>query len=328
MKIGIIGAGSIANKVASALVELEEIECYAVASRDREKAEAFADKFGFQKAYGSYEELVSDPEVALVYIATPHSLHYEHMMLCLTHGKGVLCEKSFTLNAEQAESIRRYAQEHRVFAAEAIWTRYMPSRNRIQQVIESGIIGQPNTLTANLSYPVAYKRRVQDLALGGGALLDLGVYGLNFAAMHFGSDIERVESSVRLTDAGVDAMETITIFYRDGRMAVLTHSIYARSDRKGIIHGDKGYIVVENINNPQSVSVYDIQDRLIAHYQMPPQINGYEYEFLEAADCIRKGETESRSMPLAESVRIMEQMDSLRRQWGVVFPQEAGNARG
>lgn len=322
MKIGIIGAGSIAGKVASALVKLKEIECYAIASRDPKKAEAFANQFGFQKAYDSYEKLVSDPDVELVYIATPHSLHYAHMILCMTHGKGVLCEKAFTLNALQADSIRKYAEENHIFAAEAIWTRYMPSRNLIQQTIQSGIIGTPNTLTANLSYPVAYKQRVMDPALGGGALLDIGVYGLNFALMHFGSDIERIASSVRLADTGVDAMETITLFYRDGRMAVLTHSIYARSDRKGIIHGDKGYIVVENINNPQSISVYDTQDKLIAFQEVPPQINGYEYEFLEAAHAIENGETQSRSMPLAESVAIMELMDSLRKQWGVVFPQE------
>ena len=322
MKIGVLGAGNISYSVAPAWVALPEIECYAVASLTPGKGEVFAEKFGFRKVYHSYEALAEDPEVELIYVATPHSHHYEHMMLCLTRGKPVICEKAFTMNARQAEEIRLYAEEHGIFAGEAIWPRYMPSRAIIQETIDSGIIGTPNTLTANLSYPITHKQRVMDPALGGGALLDIGVYGLNFALMHFGADIQRIESLVRLTDTGVDGMETITLFYRDGRMAVLTHSIYCRSDRKGIIHGDKGYIVVENINDPQSIAVYDANDNLLSFREMPPQINGYEYEFLEAEAALRTGRTESDSMPLAETVRVMELMDSLRKQWGVVFPQE------
>lgn len=322
MKIGILGAGKISHSVVPAMIALEEIECYAVASRDLEKAQRFAQQYGFQKAYGSYEQMLDDPEVALVYVATPHSHHFEHMMMCMERGKAVLCEKAFTMNAIQARKIMDYAREHGIFAAEAIWPRYMPSRNMINDLICSGIIGKVNTLTANLSYVIHQVPRIYEPALAGGALLDIGVYGINFALMHFGTDIERVESSVQMTPTGVDGMETVTIFYRDGRMAVLTHSIYARSDRKGIIHGDKGYIVVENINNPQSVSVFDTEDRLIARYDVPEQINGYEYQFAECARAIREGRTESWSMPLADTVYVMEFMDNLRKQWGLVYPQE------
>jgi len=244
------------------------------------------------------------------------------MMLCLQYGKHVICEKAFTMNAVQARKIRDFAAEKGLYVAEAIWTRYMPSRKIIDRTIESGIIGRVHTLTANLSYNVAYKPRIMDPALAGGALLDVGVYGLNFALMHFEDDVERIESSVRLTDTGVDAMETITIFYKDGRMAVLSHSIYCRSDRKGIIHGEKGYIVVENINNPQSVSVYDANDNLLEYHEVPKQISGYEYEFQEAVRCIREGKLEPDSMPLERSIQVMEIMDSLRKQWGVVYPQE------
>ncbi len=322
MKIGILGAGKISHSTVPAMMALEEIECWAVASRSLEKAQAFAEKYGFQKAYGSYEEMLADPEVELVYVATPHSHHYEHMMLCLEHGKGVLCEKAFTMNAKQAREVMEYAQTRGLFAAEAIWPRYMPSRKLIDDVIESGVIGRVNTLTANLSYVIHEVPRIYRPELAGGALLDIGVYGINFALMHFGTDIERVESAVRMTPTGVDGMETITIFYKDGRMAVLTHSIYARSDRKGIIHGDKGYIVVENINNPQSVSVFDTQDRLVTRYDVPKQINGYEYQFAECARALKEGRTESWSMPLADSVYMMEFMDNLRKQWGMVYPQE------
>ena len=322
MKIGVLGAGKISHSTVPAMIALEEVECWAVASRSLEKARAFAEQYGFQKAYGSYEEMLNDPEVELVYVATPHSHHFDHMMLCMEHGKAVLCEKAFTMNAKQARTVMEYAKEHGIFAAEAIWPRYMPSRKLINDVIESGVIGKVNTLTANLSYVIHQVPRIYRPELAGGALLDIGVYGINFALMHFGTDIERVESSVQMTPSGVDGTETITIFYRDGRMAVLTHSIYARSDRKGIIHGDKGYIVVENINNPQSVSVFDTQDQLVAHYDVPKQINGYEYQFAECAKALKEGRTESWSMPLADSVYMMELMDNLRIQWGMVYPQE------
>lgn len=322
MKLGMIGVGGIGELTGPTMVAMPEIECYAVASRSLEKAQAFAEKYGFQKAYGSYEELLADEEVELVYIATPHSHHYEHMLMSLSFSKPVLCEKAFTMNAVQAAEIAQISQQQGIFVAEALWPRYMPSRKIINNVIESGIIGRPNILTANLSYVIDKNPRITDPYLAGGALLDVGVYGLNFALMHFGSDIERVESSVQFTQTGVDGMETITIFYKDGRMAVLTHGIYSRSDRKGIIYGDKGYIVVENINNPQSVSVYDTSDRLLETHPVPQQISGYEYQFSEVVRCINEGKTESDSMPLEHSVQLMQLMDYIRKGWGLVYPQE------
>ena len=322
MKIGILGCGVMAETFADTLRQMGEVECYAAASRTLKRAEEFAGKYGFKKAYGSYEELCADPEVELIYIATPHSSHFDNMKLCIRHKKPVLCEKSFTVNAREAEQIREYAEQEQIFVAEAIWTRYMPSRNMIQEIIDSGIIGDISVLTANLSYPISHKERIMRPELAGGALLDIGVYGVNFAMMHFGTDIERIESSVRMTDTGVDAMESITIFFRGGRMAVLTHDIYSRSDRKGIFYGEKGYIIVENINNPQSISVYDTEDRLVRRMDVPIQISGYEYEVLECIDAVRSGEKESTSMPLSDTIKVMEIMDQLRGQWGLVYPRE------
>lgn len=322
MNIGILGAGGIAHTVAGTLVQTDRIRVYAVGARSQERAQAFAAEFGCEKAYGSYEALVSDPEVELIYVATPHSHHYEHVKLCLAHGKHVLCEKAFTMNTAQAEELIALAKEKQLYLAEAIWTRYMPSRALIRQVMESGIIGKVNVLTANLGYPISFRKRIMDPALAGGALLDLGVYGLNFARMNFDGEPERIESSVRMSGTGVDENETITMFWPDGRMAVLVHGIYAQSDRKGVIYGENGYIVVHNTNNPQAVDVFDVNDRLLEHHPIPPQITGYEYEFYEAEDAIAQGLLEAPSMPLSETLYIMRQMDALRKSWGLVYPQE------
>jgi len=322
MKIGVLGTGWIVHPITAALKGMSNMECYAIASRTKERGEQAAKEFGYHVGYGSYEELVADPLVELVYVATPHSRHFEDMKLCIEAGKNVLCEKAFTLNAAQAAEIKRLAAEHKVYVAEAIWTRYQPARKLINDTIASGIIGKVTTLTANLCYTMDKKERIYKPELAGGALLDIGVYGINFAMMHFGEDIVRMESSVQMMDTGVDGMETITLFYRDGRMAVLTHSVYGRSDRKGIFYGENGYIIVENINNPQSISVYDEGDNLLQFIPVPEQINGYEYQFAEAADCIEAGKLESDSMPLDDSVKVMQVMDALRKQWGMVYPQE------
>lgn len=322
MKVGFLGTGRIAATLAGTVRRMDGMELYACASRTQEKAEAFRKEQGFAVSYGSYEELVKDPEVGLVYIATPHSRHYEDMLLCIEAGKPVLCEKAFTMNASEAELVLSRAKEKGVFVAEAIWTRYMPSRKIINEVLESGAIGKAQTLTANLSYVIDGKKRIVDPELAGGALLDVGVYGLNFAAMHFGTDIERIDSSVRMTESGVDGCESITIHYKNGRMAVLTHGIWTRGDRMGVIYGDKGYMVVENINDPVSVSVYDTEDRLIHRVEMPEQISGYEYQFEECAACIEAGKIEPHSMPHEDTLLIMRQMDSIRAQWGMVYPKE------
>ena len=322
MKIGVLGTGGIVRSVTKTLKKMQGVECYAIASRTAERAKEAAEELGYEKAYGSYEELVADEQVELIYIGTPHSRHFEDMKLCVEHGKPVLCEKAFTMNSAQAKEIARLSAEKNVLVAEAIWTRYMPSRKMIQELIQSGIIGNVKVLTANLSYVIAQNYRIIAPELAGGALLDVGVYGINFAMMHFGDEIERIESSVQFTDTGVDGQESITLFFKDGRMAVLTHGIYTRSDRKGIFYGDKGYMVVENINNPQSISVYDMGDNLLKRVEVPEQISGYEYQFEECMEKIAKGEIETASMPLADSIRVMEVMDSVRKQWGLVYPQE------
>ncbi len=322
MKVGIIGAGGIAATQAETIRRTPGVEGYAIGSRSLEKAQAFAEKHGITQAYGSYEELLSDPEVDLVYVATPHSEHVAVMKDAILHGKPVLCEKAFTVNAAQAREVADLAREKGVFVTEAIWPRYMPSRKIINDVIASGRIGRIFALTANLCYKIDQVPRLVQPELAGGALLDVGVYGINFALMHFGDDIEKMESSVKITDTGVDGMENITIHYRDGRMATVIGGMYGRSDRKGIFYGERGYIIVENINNPQSVSIFDDGDNLLETIPVPPQITGYEYQLLECKRMLEEGRTESESMPLADSIRMMEVMDELRASWGLKYPME------
>lgn len=322
MKMGIMGAGNIAGVMAETIRQMPQVCPFAVGSRTLEKARSFAEKYGFQRAYGSYEELVSDPEVQLIYIATPHSHHYENIKLCLEHGRNVLVEKAFTQNAAQAREVVRMAEEKGLLLAEAIWTRYMPMRRTLDEIVASGVIGKPASLYATLSYPIAHIRRIQEPALAGGALLDIGVYPLNFASMVFGDDIERISASAVLTEKGVDAVTTAVLTYRDGRAAVIHADCQAASNREGAVYGEKGYILVQNINNCEGIQVYNADHRLIASYETPKQITGYEYEVEACVRAIEKGDIECPQMPHEETIRIMEFMDEIRRQIGVVYPDE------
>ncbi len=322
MNIGILGAGNIASTMAKTLNSMKGVKCRAVASRDLARAKNFALEHRIQNAYGSYEELASDPAIDIIYIATPHSHHAEHAKLCIEHGKAVLCEKAFAKNAAEAKSVLDFAKEKNVLVTEAIWTRYMPSRKLIDEILVSSIIGKITSLSANLHYNIYHKERLVNPALAGGALLDVGIYTLNFALMHFGAEIERVESSAALTETGVDGTNSITLYYKDGRTAFLNSGMFSRSDRKGIFFGERGYIVVENINNPNSICVFDERDNLVKKVEVPPQISGYEYEVEETVAALSAKKIECDSMPHRETLRVMEIMDSLRKSWGVKFPGE------
>ena len=320
MNIAILGCGKIAETMATTLQPLKGVTCYAVAARDKKRAQIFADKYGFEKAYGSYADMLEDDGVQLVYIATPHSHHYEHIKMCLDHNKHVLCEKAFTANAKQAEEVFKIARSKGLLLTEAIWTRYMPMRDTINEVVKSGIIGRPTSLSANLGYPLEHVERMVKPELCGGALLDLGVYVLNFASMVFGDDIESMAATCVRYDSGVDAQETIMLSYKDGRMASLYVTMLAQTDRRGHINGTNGYIEIENINNYESIRVYNLERKVVAQYAAPTQVTGYEYEVMAAIEAIENGQVECPQMPHKESIRIMQLMDSIRAAWGIKFP--------
>jgi len=325
IKLGIIGAGWIADKMAETLTGLKnpEVIPYAISSRDYAKAKAFADHWGFPKAYGSYEEMLADPEVNLVYIATPHSHHFAHAKLAIEAGKPVLCEKAFTANAREAKELIALAESRGVFITEAIWTRYMPLSLKVKEILDSGRFGKPRMLYASLCYAMEQKERILRPDLCGGALLDLGVYCINFMRMYFGSDFAKTDSSVVMGETGVDMYETITVQYKDGKVANLISSAYGRCNREGLIVCDDAYIVVENTNCPEAVKIYDENYKLIEAYYPPKgQVTGYEHQVLACKDALEKGLLESPYMPHAETISVMEQMDSLRAEWGMKYPMD------
>ncbi len=330
VNVAILGAGRIAEHMAETLVKMaaDSRYCdlaapYAVAARDGERAAAFAQKYGFAVSYGSYEELAADPNVHLVYVATPHNLHAEQAVLCMKAGKGVLVEKAFGANAEQSREMLDVSKETGMLCAEAIWTRYMPSRKMIDDIIGSGAIGEVRMIDANLCYPTTGKARITDPALAGGALLDVGVYPINFIdmVMH-NAPIARIESSMCAYETGVDAHDSMTFHYENGVMATAQSSILCQSDRMGSVWGTGGYLVCQNINNVESIDVYGNDHKVKAHYDVPAQLTGYEYEVAAAAQGVLDGRTECPEMPHADTLRIMELMDSLRADWGLKYPFE------
>lgn len=322
-KIGIIGAGWIANKMAQTIMSLEDVENYAIAARDLNRAQSFAGSHGFARAYGSYQELVDDPEVDLVYIATPHSHHFEHASLALEAGKPVLCEKAFTANARQANELLNLAHRKGIFITEAIWPRYMPLALKVKSLLDAGVIGIPMQLSATLCYPMMNKERILQPELCGGALLDVGVYCLHFARMYFGVDIERTASSCLLTDTGVDAYNSMTLYFRAGRVAQLQSSAMSRDNRQGVITGTEGYMVIDNVNSPEGIHVYDLDYHLKEEYSTPEaQITGYEYEVLASRDAIKQGLVESSYISHQEILEVMKMMDAFRAEWGVRYPMD------
>lgn len=322
LRIGILGTGGIAATLAATMKKMPEVALYGAASRSREKAEAFAARFDIEHAYGSYEEMAEDLEIELIYIATPHSEHYSNAKLCLEHGKHVLCEKAFAVNLFQAQEMIELAEKKNLLITEAMWVRYLPMADTLKKVLESGVIGEPMTVTANLCYLVDKYQRLTDPNLAGGALLDVGVYTLTFASIVFGDEIETVHSTVIKTNQGVDSQNSITLCYPGGKMAVLNSSIHVLSDRQGVIYGTNGFIVVENINNFESITVYNEKREVIAVYERPEQISGYEYEIKACMEAIRDHETECPQMPHETTLHVMELMDRLRAQWDMKYPFE------
>ena len=322
LRVGIIGTGWIAEKAAITLAGLTMCEAYAVGSRSQEKADEFARKWDVKKAYGSYAELMADPNVDLVYVGTPHSHHYDVTREALLAGKPCLVEKAFMANRRQAQEIIDLAHERKVFLAEAIWTRYQPVVNMVRELIAAGRIGTPRLLTATLGYSMGEKPRIMRADLCGGALLDLGVYALNFVRMFFPADIVSIDSQCVKSKTGMDLTNAITLVLADGMLCNLQSSAACVGDNIGVIAGTDGNLIIDNINNPQTITVNGPDRTYIETIRVPQQITGYEYQFVACRQALIDELLEPREMPHEETLYIMELMDGLRQKWGVRYPMD------
>lgn len=325
---GIIGCGGIANMFANSLKALGDGTLLAGSSRTPGRAQAFAEKHGLERVYTDYESLLADPDIDAVYIGTTHNFHYENIKLCLKHGKHVLCEKPFTVNAAQTRELIGLAAEKGLFMMEAVWTRFLPSILKLQGMLAEGTIGDVKTVTANFclgftgdTFPDEH--RLRNKALAGGALLDLGIYPITFADIVFGKLPTRIQSSVVMAETGVDESSFYLLDYRDGCRAMLSSSLSDTAPNEGIVFGTKGFIRV-----PEFWGAHGFEVKLTGKDDpatvSAPYGDGenFKFEIAHVHECIRAGKTESDVLPLSKTLAIMETMDALRAQWGLEYDGE------
>jgi predicted dehydrogenase len=318
---GILGTGYIARQFAEALQCLPDAELVAVASRARETAEAFGETYAVPRRHADYEALAADPEVDVVYIATPNALHKDNSIVCLRAGKAVLCEKPFTINAREAEELIAVARAEGRFLMEAMWTRFLPAIRQLQEWLAAGAIGDPRMVRAAFGFrddgPILF-----DPALGGGSLLDVGVYPITIAALAFGTRPDRITSLAHLGRNGVDEQAAYVLGYTDGRLALLASAIQTNTPYDAWICGTGGMIRLHApFWAPHTVSLIrsekDVEER-----HCPYEGNGYPHQAREVMTCLREDRRESLVMPLDTSLDIMRILDTLRAQWGLVYPME------
>lgn len=324
LRWGIVGAGWIARQFVDAARTGTQQVVSAVGSRDLARARAFVEEVGGPvRAHGSYEELVADPEVDVVYVASPHSEHRDHALLALRAGKPVLVEKAFTANAAQAREVVQCAGERGLFCMEAMWTRFLPQSDVVRQVLADGLLGQVHTVFADHGQRLhpGGPRRLWDPALAGGALLDLGVYPVSFAQGFFGTPL-RITATGTLTDLGVDEQETMTLAFGGGTTAALTSTMLNRTPTTATICGTQARLHLDSeFYAPTRLSLIaqvDGQDAVLDTFgevQLPPH-RGFRYEIAEVARRISAGETESPLMTPQESIAVMETLEEIRRQVG------------
>lgn len=320
---GILGCGNIANKFAEALSGTKGSVSLAAAARDVNRAEDFAKKWGFERAYGSYQELVNDPDVDIIYIATPHSYHFAHTKLCLEAGKHVLCEKPFTINAKQLRILIDLAARKNKFLMEALWSRFLPGMAAAKELLLKGDIGDPVILEADfgLRFPYHPEHRLFNPLLGGGALLDLGIYPLFLSLYLFGKP-ETLKAYSILHKNNIDLVTSMISYNGTGAVCHMNTTVLANTPIKARITGTRGMIEFDHWwFTPANITVHK-DDKAPELLKFPPVINGYEYEIIEAQQCLLNSKNESDIMSLDFSILIMEQMDRIRKLTGITYPEE------
>jgi predicted dehydrogenase len=329
---GILATGKIATAMVQNLALLDECEVVAVGARRQESADAFAATHDIPRAYGDYRALVEDPDVDVVYVASPHALHRAHVELAFEAGKAVLCEKALTIDAAEAEHLVALAREKDLFLMEAMWMRCNPLVRRLQQLVASGGLGEVRQVRADLGFVVDKPPtdRLLDRALGGGALLDMGVYPLTFASLFLGEP-STITAVASLSDVGVDLNLAIGLGYDSGAIASLTSSMTAWSPRTASIATDRGRIdFPQAFHHPTRVTWTPMVGDPDFDRPLEPEVitgerfgTGLANEALEVVRCLRNGETESPLVPLDDSLAVMRQMDTIRAQIGVRYTTDA-----
>lgn len=319
---GILATGHISDKFAQALTDQPDAVIVAAGSRSQEHADAFGSKWNVPYCYASYEQVVAHPDVDVVYIGTPHSLHSQNMQLALEAGKHVLCEKPFTINAEEARRSIAIARARGLFLMEAMWMRYLPAIRQASQWIREGAIGELRLVEACFAMPIPYdpQHRLYNPDLGGGALLDMGIYPISLAVMLLGLP-DTVLSRASMGETGVDELNTTIFGYTNGASAVLISTQRLFKPNEAYIVGTGGYIKIHNrFFRATRLTLDDGEKELTV--ERPFESNGYVHQIREVHACLRAGELESSIMPLDESLAIMALMDRIRAQWGLVYPGE------
>ena len=313
-RFSILGPGHIAEKVATAAASLRGrgLTLRAVASRDQGRAEPFARRFGFERAFGSYEALAADPETDLVYVATPNTLHARHVQLCLQAGKHVICEKPFADNEHDAAAVFALARSLGLFCCEAMWMRFLPAHRRVRELVASGAIGEPRLLQASFAVPVSGKERLIRPELGGGALLDLGIYPVAFALMQFGLDFEETDGVSLPAPTGVDDQTSFSMRWADGRLASLSCSMTAADGAWGRVAGTTGRIELPQLTRCERIALVRHSDGSTETMDFPFDCNGYEYELASAASAVAAGLVEPPEMPHAATLAALRVCDALR----------------
>jgi predicted dehydrogenase len=321
---GIIGTGNIAGQFAQGLQALPDAELVAVGSRSQGSADAFGKKFDVPHRHDSYEALASDADVMAVYIGTPHPFHKENAILCLIHDKAVLVEKPFTVNAQEAEEVINLARERGIFLMEAMWTRYFPAMVKMRDLIAAGAIGDVMLVQADFSFrmnPIKPEHRLFNPDLGGGALLDVGIYPLSLISMIYGKQPQRIVSLTNLGETDVDELSVITFAYEHNQMAIATAGLRVNTAHEARVYGSEGRIHMPDFWHPTELTLIR-SDQPEQVFTFPMEGNGYNYEAAEVGNCLREGKLESAVMPLDETLGIMQTMDKIRADWGLKYPME------
>ena len=319
----ILGCGKIARKFASDLKTLPNARLYAAASRSIEKAQSFADEMGCEKAYGSYEEMVNDPNVDVVYIASPHSHHCEHTLLCLNHKKAVLCEKAFAINSRQVNSMIEASRENNTFLMEAFWTRFQPSFLKAMEIIHSAELGALKAVRSDFAFNAEYdpEKRLYNVDLGGGSLLDIGIYPIFMSLMALGKP-SKLNTMATFCPTGAEETIMMSFVYPEGQTASLVSSFASYSSTTTEFCFENGFLRLNRrFYTPTTITYWKNWEEEKTITFEKGTGSGYELEAAHVMDCLDAGKTESDQMPLSLSADLMEIMDKVRKDAGIVFPK-------